>query len=556
MRQRHRPFLYWFQKYSIDGVPEWETPAVDQTALIPWGLERHYRRTGDLDLVAAVWPMIEQAAAVCCGDSGGHPGLRLLEDLNLISSAGSGDQLFGAFLYSNACVVAGLRAAARLASQLGMNGSAGAGWHVPIGSGTRESCQAIATSRPGSPGLTDPESGRFLQARRLSKLRGLWTDNPDFLIEHSTTLDITMLGAGRPVRPAAGLRPAVDPDRRRHPPRQRGTQGRSQRPGSHDLRAGAHRAGPARDSDQHDVSSLATFWMVRFLIQLGRETGQARHWTRALSHARRDRRPDLAPRAVACDRPAAEMESGRQVANPGGTAWRLHAMLIDTMLDLAGLDYDAVEHRLVLRPILPGPWPQTGIKQSFPCGDVSYLLERPIGGKVYHLNLKTQLEASRHARGRAHLPGPLELGPWQASPADARARPRPAHGPAALERHPAVERQRVELDLGLSGSTAPPSSRQGPSGSGSARNSRYTRLPRPDDGTCPACRAAAPRKTTPFSKSCPKSPYCRTSGPAMRLEALARLEPDHAGRVVGLNHLDVRESRPPAPGGVTDEQAR
>ena len=119
MRQRHRPFLYWFQKYSIDGVPEWETPAVDQTALIPWGLERHYRRTGDLDFVASVWPMIEQACKVCCGDSGGHPGLRMLEDLNLISSAGSRDQHFGAFLYSNACVVAGLRAAARLAEKLG-----------------------------------------------------------------------------------------------------------------------------------------------------------------------------------------------------------------------------------------------------------------------------------------------------------------------------------------------------------------------------------------------------------------------------------------------------
>ena len=48
----------------------------------------------------------------------------MLEDLNLISSAGSGDQLFGAFLYSNACVVAGLRAAARLAAQLGMTESA------------------------------------------------------------------------------------------------------------------------------------------------------------------------------------------------------------------------------------------------------------------------------------------------------------------------------------------------------------------------------------------------------------------------------------------------
>ena len=81
VRHRHRPFLYWFQKYSIDGIPEWETPAVDQSAMIPWGLERHYRRTGDRELVASVWPMVEQAANVCCGVPSGHPGLRMLEDL-------------------------------------------------------------------------------------------------------------------------------------------------------------------------------------------------------------------------------------------------------------------------------------------------------------------------------------------------------------------------------------------------------------------------------------------------------------------------------------------
>ena len=40
---RTGPISYWFQKYTIDGWPEWETPAVDQTAMIPWGLERHYR---------------------------------------------------------------------------------------------------------------------------------------------------------------------------------------------------------------------------------------------------------------------------------------------------------------------------------------------------------------------------------------------------------------------------------------------------------------------------------------------------------------------------------
>src|SRR5205823_14188631 len=118
VRGQHRHFPYWYQKYTIDGWPEWETPSIDQTAIIPWSLERHYRRTGDLDFVAALWPTIEQAAAVCSGETR-HPGLRRLDDLHLISSASLWDNRFGAFLYSNACVVAGLRAAARLAQALG-----------------------------------------------------------------------------------------------------------------------------------------------------------------------------------------------------------------------------------------------------------------------------------------------------------------------------------------------------------------------------------------------------------------------------------------------------
>ena len=46
------PYSYWYQKYTIDGFPEWETPAVDQTATIPWRLEQYYERTGDLEFVA------------------------------------------------------------------------------------------------------------------------------------------------------------------------------------------------------------------------------------------------------------------------------------------------------------------------------------------------------------------------------------------------------------------------------------------------------------------------------------------------------------------------
>jgi hypothetical protein len=90
-------------------------------------------------------------------------------------------------------------------------------------------------------------------------------------------------------------------------------------------------------------------------------------------------------------------------------------MLIDTILDFAGVDYDATQHRLSLRPILPGQWPQTGLKQSFPCGEVSYRLERPIGQKVYRLHVSTQLRHPVELEVDLTCPDLLELGPWQAS---------------------------------------------------------------------------------------------------------------------------------------------
>jgi hypothetical protein len=117
-------------------------------------------------------------------------------------------------------------------------------------------------------------------------------------------------------------------------------------------------------------------------------------------------------------RPSARsMQSARRVSNPGGTAWRLHAMLIETMLDLAGLDYDAVDRRLTLQPALPGPWPQIGMKQVFACGEVSYDLQRPIGNRVHHLSVRTRLKHPVDLDVRLTCPDLKELEPWQSSPA-------------------------------------------------------------------------------------------------------------------------------------------
>jgi hypothetical protein len=417
VRHRHRPFLYWCQKYSIDGVPEWETPAVDQTAMIPWGLERHYRLTGDRELISAVWPMVEQAATVCCGQSGGHPGLRMLDDLNLISSAGNGDQFFGAFLYSNACVVAGLRAAARLAIDLGFEESARRWcscaeriWEAGI-------LKEIATSRPGSPGLTDPDSGRFLQARRLSRLRGLWTTDPNYLSDRSDLLDVSTLGLAVPfcLLPASDARLARTAENILRINNGLRSNASILARTSYEPNQSSRGSSP---SDQHEVSSLATLWMVRFLIQLGLETGQGLHWTRALTmfDAIVDRLSHL---GLVLRSSGRGTESARRVSNPGGTAWRLHAMLIDTVLDFAGVDYDAVDRVLYLRPVMPATWPQMGLKRSFACGEVSYQFQRPIGGQVHHLQLQARLKHPVSLVVELTCPDLKYMGPWRTSTATA-----------------------------------------------------------------------------------------------------------------------------------------
>jgi GH15 family glucan-1,4-alpha-glucosidase len=416
VRAGNRPFLYWFQKYSIDGVPEWETPAIDQTAMIPWSLERYYRATGDADFVAEVWPMVEQAATVCQGDSGGHPGLFFDEDLNLIHSAGMGDQLYGRFLYSNAVVVAGLRSAARLAHALGRDEQATRWAALAARIWDDGIMREVATGREGPPGLIDPETGRFLSARRTSMLRGLWTSDPEFLADRSTGVDVNTLGLASPF----GLLPA-----------------------SHHLlmktaetiiRSNAARVGPGADADvlarmsypssarprgsrgdePRDVSSLATFWMIRYLIELGRESGQGRHWARAvvMIDALLGR---LGPLGLLLRSGGRSQESARLATTPGGIAWSLHAMMVETMLDLVGLEYDAVDRRISIRPILPGSWPHTGASRPFPCGDVAYRLERPLGGTLHRLTFEATLSKPVTLDVSITCPGLAELGPWRSS---------------------------------------------------------------------------------------------------------------------------------------------
>src|SRR5262249_645530 len=156
-------------------------------------------------------------------------------------------------------------------------------------------------------------------------------------------------------------------------------------------------------------------WMARYLIRLGRELGEGRHWSRAvalldgtigrlgalgLALRQGSRRDD----ETAC----------ASFTAPG--VWALQTMLIETMLDLARFDYGASARCLILQPTLPPPWPHIGLSQPFPCGEVGYRLERPVGGTTYRLTVTAKLHRPEALCVDLTCPGLNDLGPWRSSP--------------------------------------------------------------------------------------------------------------------------------------------
>ncbi len=424
VRAHSRAYGFWFQKYTIDGKPEWESPSIDQSALVPWAVERHYRSTGDLDAVESAWPMVEQACSACEGTN--HPGLRFLDDLDLISSAGLWDTRYAAFLYGNACAVAGLRAGSRLAEALGRHGDQADRWRTLADRIWTRGILAEAPAEGEGPGLVDAATGRFLEARRLSTVRGLWSDDPEFLIDRSRAIDAAATALAVPL----GLLPASDPRLRRSaeailracalPRDPHGLACWAPDPDREPLGPGS---GNGEAAARHDLSALATLGLARYLIALGRETGEPGPWSRAAAMLDALIRR-LGPLGVAL------RADGRRADDHGGAArsqqgaWGVHALLIETLLDLAGLGYDAPEARIALAPALPPAWPQVGLDRSLACGEVSYRLSRRPGSQSYRLGFEARLDRPVRLLLNLTCPGLADLGPWSGPDGDAAGSPR------------------------------------------------------------------------------------------------------------------------------------
>ena len=142
---------------------------------------------------------------------------------------------------------------------------------------------------------------------------------------------------------------------------------------------------------------------------------------------------------------------------------------------------------------------------------MSYQLERPIGGKVYHLNLKADLRHAVDLEVDLTCPDLTELGPWHSTPPDRRTCLDGQAGRLALVPDSARRAERVELDLGLIDDPQLPELDETPRSRpqrqrlskelleqrSESRSANWTLIHRPP--------GIETRRITPFSRSWPKS---------------------------------------------------
>jgi len=392
VRDKNPVHQFWFQKYSMDGVPEWETPSIDQTALFPWALERHVRRTGETELYPALWTSIQQAAEVIMGNTG-HPGMEWVDELSLMRSAGMWDLRFGCHLFGNASVVAGLRAAAEIATHMNQPEEIIRKW--------RERADRILnvgilnTFTPNGPGMIDERLGHLRPARQVNRRIGHWIINHESDFEEPNHADPGVLGLCLPL----GLL-SVEDERL-----QRSLQ--TLVADINDPRTSANSYRTLR----HDIQILTRLWMARYNLLLAHRTGDGMPLTQAMAllHEVLDRLGHLGLSVQSIS--SGSVEKNQRML-PG--VWSLHLQLLEFMAELGGLGYDALEKRLSLSAIMPWTLPSLGARISLPReGWFRYQIAKETGHR-YVLNMEWDISETIEFQADLVMPELDQVSNWSA----------------------------------------------------------------------------------------------------------------------------------------------
>ena len=390
IRDQNPYYRFWFQKYSMDGKPEWETPSIDQTALIPWALDRHVRRTGETALFGTLWPAVQQAADVMMGRTR-HPGLQWEPELSLMRSSGMWDLRFGCHLFGNAALVAGLRASAGIAEFLGQDDRSAAEWRSRADEILNRGI--LGTFRGDGPGLTDPEKGHLRPARRLNRRVGHWIRAEQTEFEEPNHADPGSLGLCVPL----GLLPSDD-----------------ERLYQSFLALVADLNDPKNSANayrtlRHDIQVLTRLWMARYCLRLAHDKGSIEKLRQA--HSLLDEVIEqLGPLGLGILTGAGQSTEKKPMMIPG--VWSLHLQVIELFTELGGLHYDALANRLSMRPCVPDSLPAFGMRSSFPFGDFRYQIQQE-SRQRYCLMMEWESTTTVTLQADVVTPATSHAGKWQ-----------------------------------------------------------------------------------------------------------------------------------------------
>jgi hypothetical protein len=118
---------FWKQKYSTDGYVIWGAPQIDETAVLPWGVNFQYRMTADSAMLNRYVEQVRDSV-LSCTQSSGDSRLFVVGGGNACSNDSPGlmhsnnvwEDSYATFVYSNANIVRGLWDAASIYDALGL----------------------------------------------------------------------------------------------------------------------------------------------------------------------------------------------------------------------------------------------------------------------------------------------------------------------------------------------------------------------------------------------------------------------------------------------------
>jgi len=177
-------YKFWYQKYTMDGEPEWWNPQVDETAIIPWGAWYHYLVTGDTAFITAYADLVREAGTVASQENP-HVCLNYDAALKLMYSQNIWEDKWGYFLYSNADIVAGLRDGA-----LFMNKAGDTATRDLFNSRKSDFEWGINNS------LYNASTGRYDHGRYVKKVG--WCQDAGLELNRDVSADVSMLGLVTP----------------------------------------------------------------------------------------------------------------------------------------------------------------------------------------------------------------------------------------------------------------------------------------------------------------------------------------------------------------------